>query len=445
MWNLFLILCAFLLVLLNGFFVISEFGLVKLRATRVKSIAKKYGWRGRILQTVHHNLDAYLSACQLGITLASLGLGWIGEPAFASVLGPFFLWLGIGSTTIIHTVSFFFAFFIISYLHIVVGELAPKSLAIRHPEKVGLWTAVPLYIFYWAMYPAIWFLNHSAFAFLRLIGLNHAGEDAEGHYSTEELKLILRGSEGSAHVTRQEWKIVAQSLNFTGLEVADLMHPFNEAVALYQQNSLEENLIIIEKRRFSRYPYLARDNETVLGLLHLKDIFLMGMHQELANKDLVTLLRPVEHVAPNVLAIDLFRRFKQGAPHFAIIGYPGQKPVGFLTLDNLLAALVGHISDEFSPGDDDWKKLEDGSLVGRGSLPVFSLEQMLGIDIHVHEEDVESVGGLVLYELEDLPKEGQRIVFDHFDIVVKKMDGPRIAKVQVFPKLKHPEKIEDKH
>lgn len=149
-----MIIFAFLLVLLNGFFVAAEFAMVKLRATRVESIAELHGWRGSILRKVHNQLDAYLSACQLGITLASLGLGWVGEPAFAHLLEPLLAYLGVDSAEVVKAVSFFVAFFVISYLHIVVGELAPKSWAIRKPELLSLWTAVPLYLFYWTMYPA---------------------------------------------------------------------------------------------------------------------------------------------------------------------------------------------------------------------------------------------------------------------------------------------------
>ncbi len=163
---------ALFLVALNGFFVAAEFGLVKLRQTRVQSLAAKHGMRGRLLAKVHGRLDAYLSACQLGITLASLGLGWIGEPAFAELLTPVFSLLGVESEKLIHGISLFFAFSCISFLHIVVGELAPKSLAIREAEKVSLWAATPLYGFYWAMYPAIWVLNTSANAVLKLAGLD---------------------------------------------------------------------------------------------------------------------------------------------------------------------------------------------------------------------------------------------------------------------------------
>ncbi len=160
--NLFLIAVAFFLVVLNGFFVAAEFALVKLRQTRVKAISKVYGFRGKILAKVHTQLDAYLSACQLGITLASLGLGWVGEPAFAGLLEPVFSYAGVQSPELIHGISFASAFFTISYLHIVLGELAPKSFSIREPELVSVWTSVPLYAFYWVMYPAIWILNNSS-------------------------------------------------------------------------------------------------------------------------------------------------------------------------------------------------------------------------------------------------------------------------------------------
>src|ERR1700709_676367 len=187
MHNVLLVLLALVLVALNGFFVAAEFGIVTLRKTRIRAIAKTQGLRGRILAKVHNQLDAYLSACQLGITLASLGLGWVGEPAFASPLEPLFGLGGVTAPAVVHGVSFVFAFGVISFLHIVVGELAPKTLAIRNPEIIGLWSALPLYGFYWTMYPAIWVLNGSANLVLRLAGLDkHGGHDA--HYSTEELK-----------------------------------------------------------------------------------------------------------------------------------------------------------------------------------------------------------------------------------------------------------------
>jgi CBS domain containing-hemolysin-like protein len=427
---------ALLLVALNGFFVAAEFGLVKLRATRVHTLARKGGLRGRILAVVHGRLDAYLSACQLGITLASLGLGWIGEPAFAQAIGPLLDALGIDSPRILHLVSLGFAFSVISFLHIVVGELAPKSMAIRQAERIGLWVALPLYAFYWAMYPAIWVLNNSANAVLRLAGLSseHGGD---AHYSTDELKLILRsrrspgGAQQSAY-TRDEWNTLAHSLDFSSMTVSDLMRPAHEMIGLRQDLPLSDNMRTVAQHRFSRYPLFEdRSRERIGGLIHLKDL-LLASQAGASLDDLSDYARPVEIVSPDTSALDLFRRFRNGAPHFALVGRKGHKPIGFLTLDNLLGALVGQIHDEFHQGATGWTRLDDGTLIGRGSLPVVSIEQALGIDID--EGRTESVGGLVIDALGDLPAEGQRVEFDRFDVVVKKKNGPRIVLVRVHPK-----------
>ncbi|CAL8477167.1 hemolysin family protein [Caballeronia sp. S22] len=437
---------ALLLVALNGFFVAAEFGLVKLRPTRVKALARTNGLPGRLLAKVHGQLDAYLSACQLGITLASLGLGWIGEPAFATLLHPLFSLLGVESEKLIETVSLFFAFTVISFLHIVVGELAPKSWAIRRAEQVGLWLATPLYGFYWVMYPFIWVLNTSANFVLRLFGITaEHGHDA--HYSTDELKLILRGRRhgGASSYNEDEWNTIAHSLDFSRMTVSDLMRPAHELVGLRNDLPMRDNLAVISRHRFSRYPLFAdASGERVIGMIHLKDLLLAGdgaprgfhftFSKDAAEKidKLSRHVRPVQYVAPNLSALELFRRFRKGAPHLAIVGRKGAKPIGFITLDNLLGALVGQIHDEFRQGDADWSRMDDGTLMGKGSLPVVSLERALGIDID--EGRAESVGGLVINALGDLPSEGQRVEFDRFDIVVKKMKGPRIVLVRVYPR-----------
>ncbi len=441
MQNLLLVLLALFLVALNGFYVAAEFGIVTLRKTRIRAIAKTQGLRGRILGKVHGELDAYLSACQLGITLASLGLGWVGEPAFAGLLEPLLLAIGVESEKIIHGISIFVAFSVISFLHIVVGELAPKSLAIRNPEAVGLWCAIPLYGFYWAMYPAIYLLNASANMVLRLAGLAGKGGH-DSHYSTDELKLILRTSQPGEKFTRDERHILAQSLDFSQLSVADLMRPINEVIALHADKSLEENLQTVVRNRFSRYPYFDKNGEDVLGIIHLKDLFFA---QQAGRKitDLIQFLRPVETMSARTPAQQMFRRFRDGAPHFALIGEKGKRPVGFLTLDNLLGAMVGEIRDEFRLNENDWLRQPDGTLIGKASLPIFSLERILGLDIDNETlglDEVESVGGLLMVKLGDIPKQGQRIEFPHFDIVVKKMNGPRIVLIKVIPQ---PERTDD--
>jgi len=354
--------------------------------------------------------------------------------------------VGVESEQLIETISLFFAFTVISFLHIVVGELAPKSWAIRRAEQVGLWLATPLYGFYWLMYPFIWVLNTSANFVLRLFGMSgEHGHDA--HYSTDELKLILRGRRhgGASSYNEDEWNTIAHSLDFSRMTVSDLMRPAHELVGLRNDLPMRDNLAVISRHRFSRYPLFAdASGERVIGMIHLKDLLLAGdggsrgfnfsLSKDAAGKidKLSRHVRPVQYVAPNLSALELFRRFRKGAPHLAIVGRKGAKPIGFITLDNLLGALVGQIHDEFRQGDADWSRMDDGTLMGKGSLPVVSLERALGIDID--EGRAESVGGLVINALGDLPTEGQRVSFDRFDIVVKKMKGPRIVLVRVYPR-----------
>ena len=425
-----LIVFALALVLLNGFFVAAEFGLVKLRSTRVKAIAKSHRLIGPILVKVHQDLDAYLSTCQLGITLTSLGLGWIGEPAFARLLEPLLLLAGVESEELIKAISFGIAFFIISYLHIVIGELVPKSLAIRMSERLSLWTAPGLYFFYWLMFPAIWLLNKSANMILRTLRLNTL-DGGDTNYTNDELKLILRASRPREELNAIEWKVLAQAIDFKTLVISDLMRPFGEVVALYEVDTFQQNVEKIINNRYSRYPWVAMDG-TVNGVIHIKDVF-VEMAKDNTFNNLSSLVRQVELVSPDTPASELFKRLKKGAPHFTVVAYDDWEPLGFVTLDNLLSALVGDISDEFKRSQSEWIKLEDESLLGKGTLPINTLERTLGIDIV--SKDADTIAGLVLWKLTELPTEGQRVQFDQFDVVIKKMAGPKILLVRVYPKV----------
>ena len=305
------------------------------------------------------------------------------------------------------------------------------------PEAVGLWSAVPLYGFYWSMYPAIWLLNASANMVLRVAGLSGVGGH-ETHYSNDELKLILRTNTSTGEkFTHDERHILAQSLEFSQHSVADLMRPINEVSALYASRSLEDNLDTMRRNRFSRYPYFDEEGEEVIGVIHLKDLFFAEQSGKEVT-DLTDYLRPVEMISARTPAIELFRRLRGGAPHFALIGEKGKRPVGFITLDNLLGAIVGEIRDEFRLNENDWLRQGDGTYIGKASLPIVSLERVLGIDIDNEAmglDEVESVGGLLMAKLGDIPKQGQRIEFPKFDVVVKKTNGPRILLVKVIPQL----------
>ncbi|HTJ95599.1 MAG TPA: hemolysin family protein [Pararobbsia sp.] len=423
------LIAALLLVALNGFFVAAEFALVKLRVTRVAAIAAKHGWRGRLLRRVHSRLDAYLSACQLGITLASLGLGWLGEPAFAHLIGPLFPAIGVAQH-VGDAISLAFAFALISFLHIVAGELAPKSLAIRMPERAGLLAAVPLYLFYWLMFPAIALLNACANRILKLFGLS-AADHPEAPYGEDELRLILRGSEKPRQFTRDEWNTLSHSLEFGRLTSSDLMRPLRDAVGFDASDTFEKVVSVAREQRFSRYPLFGADGDSVVGMIDLKDL-LFTQTDPSADRALVAMMRPVLHVLPETPALELLREFRAGAPHFAVVGRPDLAPVGFVTLSDLASALVGQIKDDVRETEVEWERLPDGSVEGQASLTIVSLEHVLGV--HFGEQRSESVGGMILDRLGELPLPGHVIDFDPATITVKELIGPRIGTVTVKPK-----------
>ncbi|UYZ84501.1 hemolysin family protein [Entomomonas sp. E2T0] len=426
-----LVLFALFLVLLNGFFVGAEFAMVKLRATRVEALAEVNGWRGKILRKVHHQLDAYLSACQLGITLASLGLGWVGEPAFAELITPLLAKVGIESPELIRGVSFFTAFFIISYLHIVVGELAPKSWAIRQPEKLSLWTAVPLYLFYWFMYPAIWLLNHSANAILRMAG-QHETQGHEHYYSRDELKIILHSSRAH-NPTDGGMQVMASAVEMAELEAVDWANSREDLIYIEQDASLDDVLDIIKRHKYSRYPIYNTETTEFTGILHIKDLLL-----ELADNrgekakfvlDLDELSRPLDRVSKNTPLGELLERFKQGGVHFALVEEADGKVVGFLTMEDVLEVLVGDIQDEHRKTERGVLAYQPGKLLVRGDTPLFKIERLLNVDLdHIAAE---TMGGLIYETLSRVPEEEEVLETDGLSITVKKMKGPKILLAKV--------------
>ncbi|WP_158889624.1 MULTISPECIES: hemolysin family protein [unclassified Pseudomonas] len=423
-----LVFFAFFLVLLNGFFVAAEFAMVKLRATRVEAIAKKHGWRGRILKKVHNQLDAYLSACQLGITLASLGLGWVGEPAFAELLEPLLGAVGVSSPEVIHGIAFFSAFFIISYLHIVVGELAPKSWAIRKPDLLSLWTAVPLYLFYWLMYPAIWLLNASANGILRIAGQGEPGAHHEHHYSRDELKLILH----SNRATDPDARVLASAVELGELEVVDWANSREDLIYLDSKASLDEILTQIRRSKYSRYPVYDEDSQTFTGVLHIKDLLLAiaGLDSEAASFDLDDLVHPLERVTKHMPLSDLLEQFRRGGAHFVLVEEADHKVIGFLTMEDVLEVLVGDIQDEHRKTERGVVAYQPGKLLVRGDTPLFKVERLLGIDLdHV---EAETLAGLIYDSLKRVPEEETVLEAEGLRIIVKKMKGPKIVLAKVI-------------
>ena len=427
--NLALTAFGLLLVLLNGFFVAAEFAIVKLRRTQADELARTHGLRGRVLHTVRTHLDAYLSACQLGITLASLGLGWIGEPAFARLVGPLLGFLGVTDPRLIQSLAFAFAFGLISFLHIVLGELAPKSLAIRRAEPVALNTALPLYAFYWAMYPFIRFLNGAANVILRRLGVELANEGDDAH-SIDELRTVLRASHRHGELGAVETQILTRGLDLGELTVGDVLRPMSELVWIELGTPIDEVLAEVRASRYTRYPVRDPVTERFVGLLHIKD--LLTAPERLRDiPELRPYLRRLPHVEEGARLQAILANFRRGDPHFAIVTDVRGTEIGFLTFEHIVEALFGPVEDEFRKSSPAWLRAADGSLTGAGSLSILSLEEALGVV--APEVDANSVGGLVLERLGRLPEPGERVACPDFDIVVLEMDGPRIARLQVAP------------
>ncbi len=265
----------------------------------------------------------------------------MGEPAFAHLLEPLLAYFGVDTPELIKAVSFFVAFFVISYLHIVVGELAPKSWAIRKPELLSLWTAVPLYLFYWLMYPAIYLLNASANTILRIAGQGEPGPHHEHHYSREELKLILHSSRGQ-DPSDQGMRVLASAVEMGELEVVDWANSREDMVIIDAHAPLKQILALIRRHKFSRYPVYDTEREEFTGLLHIKDLLLELAELEHLPEtiDLEDLARPLERVSRHMPLSQLLEQFRKGGAHFVLVEEADGKVIGYLTMEDVLEVLV---------------------------------------------------------------------------------------------------------
>jgi CBS domain containing-hemolysin-like protein len=423
-----LTLFAVLLVFVNGFFVAAEFAIVKLRLTRAEELAEEHGLLGRTLYRVRHQLDAYLSACQLGITLASLGLGWLGEPAFSRLIEPLLQLLGVENEQVLHSVSFVAAFAVISFLHIVLGELAPKSVAIRKAETVSLWAALPLFLFYWLMYPFIAILNGSATLVLRTFRLELGDEGDEPH-SADEIKKLLVASHRHGELNTAQAQALSRQLELPELTVGDLMRPVFDLVALDIRDDIRSNLALVAKHRYSRYAVKdSEQDDRYLGLLHVRDLVAALLDNPHLN-DLQPLLREVPAITRDEPAQNVFRRFRRGLPHLALVTDELGTVIGFITLEHILEAIFGSIQDEFHRRKEDWVERDAHTYEGPGWLPIYTLERMIGRDIE--SERADTVGGLVMQILDRLPQRGDEVSIDGLKIQVLEVAGPRIELLRV--------------
>src|SRR6184192_334308 len=417
------------LVLVNGFFVVAEFALVKIRDSQLKTLADTGVKRASLVKQIRDNLNAYLSACQVGITAASLGLGWLGEPFLARMLQPFFVLAGIESPPVIRSISFALAFSAITFLHIVLGEQAPKILAIRKAMPAALFVSAPLRLFYAIFKPAIWFLN--AASNWVLSHLLHVEPIAEGElaHSEEELRLIVRESEKSAEVTPLGRELVFNVLDLRDRVVRDIMTPRGEIVYLNVEDDFETNVKKAIESQHTRFP-LCRDNvDNTIGLIHIKEL-LLTMRDP--HPDLMKIRRELLPV-PEMMALEnLLRLFLSKHAHVAIVVDEFGGTVGLVTLEDVLEELVGDIQDEFDFEKEEFRKINANEFSVDGALGLYELNDLAKIDLE--SPDVSTIGGYVTHLLGHLPKTGEQVKIDRYLVTVSESDNRRVKQLN-FKKL----------
>ncbi|HLV02938.1 MAG TPA: hemolysin family protein [Acidobacteriota bacterium] len=421
-----LVLVAFFLVFLNGFFVASEFSIVKVRETQIQELILGGNRLARKAQKIIGQMDEYLSATQLGITVASLGLGWIGEPAFASLFAPLFSGMGALEPVLAHSVAATLAFLLITFLHIVLGELAPKSLAIQRPEDVVLWTAAPMIWFYRLSYPFIWSLNGTANFILRTVGIRPVSPQ-EGAHSEEELRMILARSHEQGVLGRDEKRMLERVFDFADRSVRQVMVPSVEVVFLDVEKSYEENLKIAQQHRHTRYPLCDGSLDQVIGIIHVKDL-LWNLQEVGPGFDLRTIKRPVHFVPESKFIKSLLPEFRRTQTHLAVVVDEYGSTVGIVTLEDILEELVGEIQDEFDAEIPlpMIKKTDDSHYLVHGRALLEDLEQELQVTIEDEEND--TIGGHIMMQLGRTAQIGDEIILaDKFRVRVVGMKGLQIT------------------
>jgi CBS domain containing-hemolysin-like protein len=383
-----------LLVLANAFFVTSEFAIVKIRGTRVKELVSGGGRRARVLAHILEHLDAYLSANQLGITLASLALGWIGEPALSKVLAPYLTPLGQWTGAASHTLSLGISFAIITFFHTVLGELAPKSLALQLTEPVALWAAVPLRGFYLVAFPLIWTLNNAANLFLRMVGLRPAS-DAEMSHSPNEVRLVMQ----QVRLDPSARRLIDRVFDYTQRVARHVMTLRRDVVVLVAGRPFEDNLKIALANQYTRYPLVEPGSDKVLGYVHLKDV-VAALASNRLPKRMADIAREPIYCSEETRCEWLRREFQRRRVHIAIVLGASNNFIGIVTLEDLLEEFVGEIQDEQDVGEiPPIVHGSDGRFEVDGRITLDVAARDLGVRLTAPSPDIDTLGAYVQHEL----------------------------------------------
>ncbi len=412
------------IVLLNAFFVAAEFAIVKVRDSQLQAEIDDGTPGAKFAQHVTRNLDAYLSASQLGITLASIALGMAGEPYVAAVIQPLMFKLGVVNEAWIKGVSITLAFAVVTYLHVVLGEQTPKVLAIRKSLATALLIARPLHIFYIIFKPAIVLLNVSSNLALKVLFRIDPVSEGELAHSEEELRHIVAESQKSKEVTETEKDILLNALALNDRCVRDVMTPRNQVISLDADETFEVNLKVAIDSKHTRYPLVEGHLDHSIGIIHIKDLLgLIGKPQP----DLRKIKREL-HMVPEMMPIDkLLRFFLDKHVHVALAVDEFGGAVGVVTLDNVLEEIVGDIQDEFDHDVSEFRRINENEFTVEGTYNLYELADQTGIDLE--SDEVTTIGGYVTHLLGHLPKVGEKVIIEEYEVTTTKADLRRVLQL----------------
>ena len=432
-YSIFMIILAFFFVFLNGFFVLSEFCIVKVRKSKLEEFVKEKRKNAKLALEIANHLDTYLSATQLGITLSSLALGWIGEPAVSKLIEPLFEMWGLDAITL-HSVSFAVSFILITLLHVVLGELVPKSIAIAKAEKSVLIVARPLYLFRMVFAPFIKTFDLCSAFILKMFGISQANEHELAH-SEEEIKYIATESRRGGVLDEFETEIIQNAVDFSDIVAKEIMTPRKDMICLNKQKSFEENMQTVYNAKHTRFPYIDGSKDVILGMIHIRD--LIEKHYEKEKKAEETSLddcvRKMIIVPENISISKVLLMMNKEQIHTALVIDEYGGTAGLLTMEDIIEEIVGDITDEHDVKDVEYKKIADNIYEVSGRLDIESVEDLLGFRYHKDLEEV-TIGGYVFNLLGHLPEEKERVEDEHCYYEVKKMKENAIVKLKIVRK-----------
>jgi CBS domain containing-hemolysin-like protein len=394
------------------------------RMTQIEPLAAKGNWRAQIAKDVITHLDLYLSATQVGITMTSLALGWLGEPLIASHLLPLFQSLGIRNEDLVHGLSFGVAFSIITFLHIILGELAPKSLAIQKSKATTLWVAYPLTLFHAVFRPLIWLLNTTANGILRMVGLG-VSSTVELAHSEEELRLLLSHDQTGSTVSKN---LVLNAMDFRRKQARHSMVPRTEMTTLSLTDPVQENISVMRANKFSRYPVYKDSIDNIVALVYTKDIFKQD-RDHTPNFSLESVLRDATFLPETVSLERVLETMLQRKTHMVILADEYGGTAGLITLENVLEELVGPIQDEFDREAPEIIKLNDGEYLVDASVTTNEVEQLINVELS--PKDILSIGAYLLEQLGHIPVDGETVRVHGIEFTIEQITDRVIDRIRV--------------